>query len=127
MIELTDGGIITGEVLSLSNGVYIIKSESLGSIKLEGSKIRTIRSKSSVTNAPSGPETGALQEKTLSVKEIMGLIQSLQNDPDFQKVLKDPNIMKAVNDGDISELTANTRFMKLLDNATVKEIQQKAR
>ena len=30
-------------------------------------------------------------------KEIMGMIQSLQNDPEFQKVLEDPEMMKAVN------------------------------
>jgi len=35
--------------------------------------------------------------------------------------------MKAVNEGDISALTANPQIMKLLNNATVKEIQQKAR
>ncbi|HYA86455.1 MAG TPA: hypothetical protein VEI57_05245 [Nitrospirota bacterium] len=127
VIELTDGSTITGEVLSLSNGVYTIKSESLGTIKLAESKIRAIRAKSSGTDAASPKDTSALQEKMVSDKEIMGLIQSLQNDPDFKKALEDPEIMKAVNDGDIAALTANPRFMKLLNNATVREIQQKAR
>ena len=127
VIELTDGSIITGEVSSLNNGVYIIKSDSLGTIKLEESKIRAISSKSSDTNATSVQKTKALQEKMLSDKEIVGLIQSLQNDPDFKQVLEDPVIMKAVNEGDISALTANPQIMKLLNNATVKEIQQKAR
>ncbi len=127
VIELTDGSMITGEVSSLNNGVYIIKSDSLGTIKLEESKIRAIRSKSSGTNAASVRETGALQGKMLSDKEIMGLIQSLQNDPDFKKALEDPEIMKAVNAGDVPALTANPKFMKLLDNATVKEIQNKTK
>jgi hypothetical protein len=127
VIELIDGSTITGEVSSLSNGVYIIKSESLGTIKLEESKIRAIRSKSTGANAEQAQETRGLQEKMLSDKEVMGLILSLQNDPDFKKALEDPVIMKAVNDGDIASLTANPAFMKLLNNATVKEIQQKAR
>lgn len=127
MIELTDGSAIAGEVLSLANGVYTIKSDSLGTIKLEQSKIRAIRAKSSGTNAASPQEMKALTEKMLSDKEIMVLIQSLQNDPDFKKALEDPAIMKAVSEGDISALTANTQFMKLLNNATVKEIEQKAR
>ena len=125
VIELTDGSTITGEVSSLNNGVYVIKSDSLGTIKLEESKVRAIRSKSSGTNAASGQETKALQEKMSSDKEIMGLIQSLQNDPDFKKALEDPEIMKAVNAGDVSAITANPKFMKLLENATVKEIQSK--
>lgn len=127
VIELTDGSTITGEVSSLNNGVYVIKSESLGTIKLEESKIRAIHSQSSGTNASSVQDTRALQEKMLSDREIMGLIQSLQNDPDFKKILEDPEIMKAVNAGDVSALTANPKFMKLLENATVKEIQSKTK
>ena len=127
LIELTDGSTISGEVLSLANGVYTIKSGSLGTVKLEASKIRAIHAKSSSTKAASSQEKKALEEKMLNDKEIMALILSLQNDPDFKKVLEDPVIMKAVNEGDISALTANPQFMKLLNNTTVKEIQQKAR
>lgn len=92
-IELKDGSVITGEVLSLKNGVYILKSESLGEIRIEEAKIRAIRSKSPVS--PSLSQTGAasggtrsLQEKMMSDQEIMGLIQSLQSDPDFKKTRK---------------------------------------
>ena len=34
-IELKDGSIIAGEVLSLAGGIYTVKSDSLGMIKLE--------------------------------------------------------------------------------------------
>jgi hypothetical protein len=127
VIELTDSSAISGEVVSLANGIYTIKSDSLGTVKLEASKIRAIRAKSSGTNAVSSQEVKALTEKMLSDKEIMVLIQSLQNDPDFKKALEDPAILKAVSDGDISALTSNPQFMKLLNNATVKEIGEKAR
>ncbi|MCG6536915.1 MAG: hypothetical protein L7F78_19965, partial [Syntrophales bacterium LBB04] len=106
---------------------YTTKSDSLGTVKLEASKIRAIRAKSSGTNAASFQEMKALQEKMLSDKEILALIQSLQNDPDFKKALEDPEIMKAVSEGDISALTANPQFMKLLNNATISEINQKIR
>ncbi len=126
-IELIDGSIINGEVLSLSSGVYTIKSNTLGTIKLEEAKIRAIRAKS--PNAGAGPtgEVKALQGKMMSDPEIMSLIQSLQNDPEFKKALVDPEIMKAVKAGDVASLTANPKFLKLLDNATVQEIQKKAK
>jgi hypothetical protein len=60
-----------------------------------------------------------------SDKEIMSMIQSLRNDPDFKKILEDPEIMKAVQAGDVPALMANPRFMKLMNNATVKEIEKK--
>lgn len=130
-IEMTDGSIISGEVVSLAGGTYTIKSESLGIIKLDESKIRAIRSKpSSSDNAadsqPAG-EVSKLQDKMMNDKEVMSMIQSLQNDPDFKKILEDPGIMKAVQAGDIKTLMANPQFMKLLNNAAVQDIQRKVK
>jgi hypothetical protein len=55
----------------------------------------------------------------------MALILSLQDDPEMQALLNDPALLEAVQAGDLSALTANPRFMKLLDNAKVKEIQKR--
>jgi hypothetical protein len=130
-IELRDGSIITGDVVSLSNGIYTIKSESLGTVKIEESKVNVIRPKSSPQGAgasqSAGGEVRSLQIKMMSDQEIMGLIQSLQNDPEFKKILEDPDILKAINAGDIPALMANPKFMKLLNNSTVQEIQKKAK
>ena len=132
VIELKDGSVITGEVLSLSGGIYTIKSDSLGMLKLEESKIRVIRSKSpEKSGASGGPaaaqgnDTQALQQKMMSDKEVMGMIQSLQDDPEFKKLLEDPEMVRAVQAGDVAALTANPQFMKLLNNPTVKEIEKK--
>ncbi len=131
-LDLFDGSTITGEVQSLSNGIYTVKSGSLGIIKIEASKIKAIHAISS----PAGTGTGnggsvgemkSLQEKMLNDTEIMSLILNLQNDPDFKKILEDPEIMKAVNAGDIAALQANPRFMKLLNNTTIKEIEGKVK
>jgi len=127
VLDLFDGTTITGEVQSLSNGIYTVKSESLGIIKIEASKIQSIHAISSSAGTRTGNvgsvgEMKSLQGKMLGNTEIMSLILTLQNDPEFKKILEDPEIMKAVNAGDIAALQANPRFMKLLNNATVKEI-----
>ena len=133
-IELTDGTVIKGEVQSLQGGVYTIKSDSLGTIKIEDSKIRAIRDKSSSpaggaapANANTGGELSGLQNKMANDKEIMGLIQSLQDDPEFKKILEDPEMMKALQEGNITALTSDPRIMKLLNNPTVKEIEKKVK
>jgi hypothetical protein len=130
-IEMSDGSIVTGEVLSLSKGIYTIKSDSLGTIKIDESKVRVIRPRSasqgSVASQSSGSEVRSLQNKMMNDQEIMGMIQSLQNDPEFKKVLEDPDIMKAVSEGDIPALMANPKFTKLLNNSTVQDIQQKVK
>ncbi len=129
IIELYDGSTITGEVLSLSNGIYTVKSDSLGTVRIEEAKVRAIRAKQ--TTAPASSTTGtaaevqSLQQKMQADQDIMRLVASLKDDPDFQKALEDPEIQKAVNTGDVAALIANPAFMKLLNNATVKDIEKK--
>jgi hypothetical protein len=126
-IELTDGSVITGEVLSLYNGVYTIRTGSLGTIKIDDAKVRSIRPQNAATSRQSD-QTGdakVLQDKMMSDQEIMGMIQSLKDDPQFTKILEDPEIMNAVNSGDTAALMANPKFLQLLQNPTIRDIQQK--
>jgi hypothetical protein len=125
-IELTDGTIVTGEIVSLTGGVYTVRSATLGTLRIEESNIRTIRLKDSVgSSANTGGEVMSLQNKMMSDGEIMNMIQGLQNDPEFQEILQDPEIMKAVQAGDITTLVANPKFMRLLNNQAVKDIKNK--
>jgi hypothetical protein len=122
-IELTDGSVITGEVVSLSGGVYTLRSAALGMVQVDVSKVRTIRIKGSSNNPKdTASQLKSLQEKMSRDREVMNTIQSLQNDPDLQRILEDPEIMKAVQAGDINALMANPRFMELLNKPAVQEI-----
>ncbi len=135
-IVLSDGSAMIAEVLSLQNGLYTVRSAALGTITVPEDKVRSIRALSAPGAAPgsstSSPalsaapgQVGSLQKQMLDSEEIMDLIRSLQDDPDFQKALKDPAVMEALGKGDIASLMANPAFMKLLNNATVGEIRKK--
>ncbi|MGD9075056.1 MAG: hypothetical protein PVJ69_07580 [Desulfobacteraceae bacterium] len=122
-IELKDGSVIYGEIVSFSGGVFTLRSKGLGTVKIEESKIRAIRS-----GSREGGKQGQiqqLQKRMMSDKEVVEMILSLQNDPDVQKILQDPEIMKAVNAGDMDALLSNPKFMKLLENPTIHEIREK--
>jgi hypothetical protein len=135
-IELIDGSVITGEVVSLSGGVYTINSPLLGLMRLEESKIRSIGPTSPEgALAGQGPSQGvggnakeevdALRGAMMSDQDIMGIVLALHDDPAFKKVLQDPAIMKAVNSGDLAALMSNPEFMKLLSHPKVREIKTK--
>ena len=133
-IELKDGSVVTGEVVSLTNGKYIIRSSSLGTIQIDESKVLVIRPIAAPAAANSGatPDNTAgnvrtLQDRMMNDKEVMSKIQSLQNDPEFIKILEDPEVMKAVNSGDIATLMANPQFLRLMNNSTVQDIAEKVR
>ena len=124
-IELTDGSVITGEVVSLSGGIYTVRSATLGTLRIAASKIRVIRLQGYTAPGNSGGQVKSLEDKMLGDSEIMDTIHALQNDPDLQKVLQDPEIMKAVQAGDIDALMRNPEFMKLLNKQPVQDINKK--
>lgn len=133
-IELKDGSVVTGEVVSLTNGKYTIRSGSLGTVLIEESKVLVIRpvTAPAVANFGVTPDNTAgdistLQNRMMNDKEVMSKIQSLQNDPEFMKILEDPEVVKAVNSGDIAALMANPQFLKLMNNSTVRDIGQRVR
>jgi len=124
-IELTDGSVITGEVVSLSGGIYTVRSATLGTLRIEESKVRVIRLQGSAAPSDVGGQVKSLEDKMLGDSDIMDTIRTLQNDPDLQKILQDPEIMNAVQTGDIDALMRNPAFMKLLNKQAVQDINKK--
>ena len=124
-IELNDGSVITGEIVSLSGGIYTVRSSTLGTLRIEASNIRVIRLQGSAAPGDVGGQIKSLQDKMLGDKEIMDAIRALQNDPDLQKILQDPEIMKAVQTGDIVTLLRNPEFMELLNKKAIQDINKK--
>ena len=131
-IELNDGSVITGEVLSLSNGIYTVKSDSLGTVRIEEKKIRAVRTRTAASsggpsNSTASAQPELLMNKMMNNSEIMAIIQGMQDDPDFKKILADPDIMQAVKSNDIETLITKPEFMKLLDKSSVRNIQERAK
>jgi hypothetical protein len=128
-IELKDGSIISGEIVSLSNGIYTIDSNSLGNIKIEKSKVRTIHSKSYSRNSSILPTTvnntvQTLQNTIMRQPDLIEMIMTLQNDPDIQMALQDSKVMSAVMSGNINALIDNPAFQKILENPRVQAISR---
>jgi len=152
-IELEDGSVVSGEITSLRDGIYTIRTESLGTFMVDESQVRTIRVRTdrkvpentlppvpagnsvSVlpdkgTPAPAGnsvsalPDMGAMQTRIMNNEQMMQSIMALKNDPEIMKVLQDPAITQALVSGDVNTLLADPRFMKLMNHPGLKKIQK---
>ena len=128
-IVLIDGSVIVGELESLTNGVYTIKTATLGALKVEDARIKTIRNTSGGMAGPvkaSGQqEIMAIQQDMIADGSIIQLILALQSDPDFQEALQDESIMMAINSGDLNALMTNPKIEKLMEKSSVQEIKRK--
>ena len=97
-VELNDGSVICGEIVSVKGGIYTLKSSTLGTVKIEESKIRFIRFEPSFKTkgkqrdseqTPTEAQVQVLQQLIMGDKEIISMILSLLNDPEVQKILED--------------------------------------
>lgn len=136
IIELSDGSIITGEVVSFDGNIWTIRSGAMGTLKIEAAKVVSIRSQTTGSQAPvGGSSTGnqvntadiqAMQQSIMANEQLMAMIMSLQNNPEVQVILQDPEVMNAINAGDMNTLMANPKFRRLMENAKIKEITKEA-
>ena len=132
-VELVDGSVVFGEIVSLKNDIYTIKSESMGTFVISKSKIRAIRFRSQAVDkdvrensqkTDKSSDFQDVQKSLLADETIFAIILSLQNDPKIQEILNDPETMKAVQSGDIQSLMANPKFMDLLNHPKIKAINK---
>ena len=127
-IVLVDGSTIKGEVLSMQNGSYQIKTQSLGVVNLPKSQVKSISSDVAVQDTRADNNQGALQSLQANMANdpgIMSKIMNLQNDPDMQAVLNDPEVMRAVQSFDLQTLANHPKIKKLMNNSEVRSIQHK--
>jgi len=126
-IVLKDGSVITGTIRSFDGKNYIIDSESLGTVSLSSGQVNTIRSPTAPGANPSISHSDVigLQQRLLNDKDVMALLQSLQNDPQIQSILSDPQLLQSVTSGDVKSLMNNPKFKALMENPTIQEITKK--
>ncbi len=132
-IELIDGGVIFGRIVSQQDGRYVIQTDTLGTVSIDEEKIRVIR----IQHGPSPEDASApppaqsspdeiqdLQKSIMGNEAIMQKVLSLQNDPRMQEILQDPEILKAINSGNFTALLSNPKFLELLDSTEIKDIEK---
>jgi len=131
-IELTDGSVINGEIISLSDGVYTINTSSLGQMKLEGAKVSKIETVNPLSNNPASGTQNLSQSQVESYgKTLMedpknaAIVTELATDNQFQELAKDPQLKEAAKAGDIQAMMKNEKFKAILENPKLKETIKK--
>ncbi len=130
-IELTDGSVINGEIISFLNGIYTINTASFGEIKIEAAKVSRIEASNAVSGASSAPlnqkvnltpdQLNNYSQEIMSNPDNAAIITNLASDPEIQAVARDPEIQRALKAGDIDALSKNEKFQSILNNPKVQE------
>ena len=148
-IVLQDGSVIRGDIRSLQNDVYTIRTDSMGTLAIRKQDVRSIdlTDESAPRNAtrteprasspaaprtapgiapgpamPSAAEFESMQRQLMGSPDMLSAIQALQNDPQVLSVLSDPEVMNAIATGDINTLMNHPKVIGLTRNPGVREI-----
>jgi hypothetical protein len=124
-LYLHDGSRLSGQLISLSEGVYTLQSSSLGRVSVPQAQVINIRHGVEAEAEPfAAADVAALQKNIMNDPQMMRDISSLGNEPAVQAVLSDPQLMREIQAGNISALYSNPKFLQLLNNPRVQAVQQ---
>jgi len=136
-IKLLDGSVIQAEIISFSNGVYKLRSESLGTISVAEDRVQSIRpNKSQISGTPAQLETAdppvgqkvqGLQQKLTSDPKTMEMLLDLRKDPSMIGVLNDKDLMRAIQQGNLSTVIKNPKIQKLMKSKAVGDVIQRSK
>lgn len=134
-IELNDGSVINGQIVSYLNGVYTINTGTMGEIKIEASKVSKIEaahaSSLSVSNTDgqmnniSKAQIDNYRQTIMNNPENASIVTGLATDPDIQELAKDPAIIEAAKSGDLQALMKNEKFMGIVNSPKMKDAVKK--
>ena len=135
-IELTDGSVINGEIVSYANSVYTINTTTFGEIKVGAAKVAKIESVNYVspaasirpivqTNNSTQSQVSTYGQTLMKNPENAAIFKGLASDPELQEIAKDPQLQDAAKAGDIQALLKNPKFMNIVNSPEVQEAVKK--
>lgn len=130
--ELTDGSVITGELIAIDAGGYSVRSPSLGVVQIDQSDVQVMRrgpplpaaadAAGAAGDAAGAADLAAMQQRLLGDPEVMSQILALQNDPTVRAAVADPAVLQALGSGNIEALQGNESLRRLLDLPAIRAI-----
>lgn len=135
-IELTDGSILNGEIVSYLNGIYTINTANFGVIKVSSTKVSKIESVNNVlpntpinfvpqSNNPTQSQVSTYGQTLMKNPENAAIFKELTSNPGLQKMASDPQVQAVAKTGDIQSLMDNPEFMKIVNSPEIQESVKK--
>jgi len=130
-VTLTDGSTIKGMMVGTDNGKVLIKTDSLGVVKVALDHIvrlgppLTKRAEKLATSSPdmvSPEQLKLIQTSLLSDPAVFGTLLSLADDPDLIKIMSDPKVMAIVTSGDLEAAQSNPDIKRVMSNPRIKAL-----
>ena len=137
VITLKDGSQVKGELVSVKDDVYTIRTPAMGDVSVNSSQVGSISNPQAMpapaTPAPSVSNTSAdtanqiqaAQTRVMADPQIMAEIQAIAQDPEITQLLSDPALLQAVTSKDMAAVQNNPKAQALIQNPKMRAIMEK--
>jgi len=141
VITLKDGSRITGHVVGMDQGQYIIQNGTLGEVKISQDNIQSIiaPNMAGLSDAPPSQDQAAgqgmpaeytqqmkaMQSQIVANPDLMKEIATLTQDPEIMNLLNDPALLEAAKSGNPQAMQSNPRTQQLMSNPKMQELIRK--
>jgi hypothetical protein len=134
-IYLDDGSVLRAEIVSLRDGVYTLRSASMGEFTLDATRVSQVGSRQADQSAPdqstrqpfSSPadfqaKVASTQAAIMNDPEAMQAVMAMASDPEFKKFTEDPEAVAALKAGDTAALLKNPQFRAMMEDPKMQGI-----
>ncbi len=117
VIKLKDGGVVVGRTLGKEDGKYRIMTSTMGIVTISEKDIASFEAKEAM-------DWERYQRAITDNPQTIADIQNLSNNQEVMAIVSDPKIKEAIERQDLDYLRSNEKFLKFMNNPTVKQIIQ---
>jgi hypothetical protein len=156
VITLKDGSQIKGELSGVANGVYTVRTPTLGDIHITSNQVISISAETAgaavasppaanasanampaVPALPGLPAAGAsgdmsqritsAQNQLMANPEFVAEIQNFAQDPEITQLLSDPQLMQEIMSKDVNAIQKDPKAQALMNNPKMQALVEKLR
>jgi len=135
--QLRDGSVISGRLVSVESGHFLIENATLGRIRVPENDILSMTTAGSTPPAASqaapasggsafggslGREIEATQTQILANPALLAEVQALAQDPQVAALTSDPAFINALLSGNLQSIQNNPRTQQLMSNPKVQAL-----
>jgi len=128
-ITLKNGSRLRGNVISFSDGIYTIQTDTLGEIELKEEAISSISSSDLEGSVPDITIQNSMKTQVQDIQgtlvndpELMTEVEDVTQDPEVMEILNDENLIKDIMSYDPKRIENNPKIQKLMENPRMKEL-----
>ncbi len=127
-VRLKDGTVLRGTLLPSAEGVFRVKTRTLGEVRIDPSQILTIEGPVvTLDAADQAQRMERLKSTMLNSPEVMASVQKLAQDEEIAALMQDEELQAAIMSLDFDYLRRDERFQAFIAHPGVQEVVQKVK